>query len=497
MTNAFSTPQSGFDRRWLSLGVITLGSFMTLLDATIVNVALPGITRDFHTDVAQGQLIVTIYLISMAVVIPLSGFLGERFGLKRLYMLTMGAFIASSLLCAFAWSMPALIFARVLQGLGGGMLQPVGMALMFTMITPIERGRFMVLLGLPMLLGPILGPTVGGFLVDYVSWRAIFLINLPVGAVTLVLASRLLHETLQTRSTKLDGLGFALIAFSFPALLFGLSEGSEKGWSGGLTVGLIVAGAIGIIVFVFHELRQRDPLLQLRLYSHPMFAVAAVMQFITQFCFFGSNYLLPLMLQDAYKISASTTGLLLFPVAICDFVALNMAGRGYNRFGPRPFTVAGLLFLLGTSVALAMINPGTNELVIAGISALRGFGMGFCMMPVQTMAFNTVPRDLMPRATALSNVMMRVFGSASTAMLTTIVVASLALHGAPDGAKLSSADLAPGILLSSFQTAFIAMAVVSATGLIFAYFIHDDVLRAHHREQAAKEEARESVLVEG
>jgi MFS family permease len=203
------------------------------------------------------------------------------------------------------------------------------------------------------------------------------------------------------------------------------------------------------------------------------------------------------VLQDAYKISASTTGLLLFPVAICDFVAINMAGRGYNRFGPRPFAVAGLLFLFGTAVALSLINEGTNEYVIAGISALRGCGMGFCMMPVQTMAFNTVPRDQMPRATALSNVMMRVFGSASTAMLTTIVVISLTFHGAPDGASMSSPDLAPGILLSSFKDAFMAMAIVSATGLIFAYFIHDDVLKTHRAEEASKEEALEAVLAEG
>ncbi|MGE0058747.1 MAG: MDR family MFS transporter [Dehalococcoidia bacterium] len=494
--NSATLSQGGFDRRWLSLGVITLGSFMTLLDATIVNVALPGITRDFNTDVAEGQLVVTIYLISMAVVIPLSGFLGERFGLKRLYMLTMASFILSSALCAFAWSMPALIFARVLQGLGGGMLQPVGMALMFTMITPLERGRFMVLLGLPMLMGPILGPTVGGFLVDYVSWRAIFLINLPVGIVTLGLAAKLLHETLQQRATKLDGLGFLLIAFSFPALLFGLSEGSEKGW-GSLTIVLIASGAIGVLGFVLHELRTRDPLLQLRLYQHPMFAIAAVMQFITQFCFFGSNFLLPLVLQDAYHISASRTGLLLFPVAICDFIAINMAGRLYNRLGPRPFTAAGLLFLFGTAVALSQINEGTSELTIAGISALRGFGMGFCMMPVQTMAFNTVPRDQMPRASALSNVMMRIFGSASTAMLTTILVVSLAWHGAPDGASISSSDIAPSTLLASFSDAFIAMAIVSASGLILAYFVHDDALKPHEVERKKQEEPMEAVLAEG
>jgi EmrB/QacA subfamily drug resistance transporter len=486
-----------FDRRWLSLGVITIGSFMTLLDSTIVNVALPGITKDFHADVGQGQLVVTLYLISLAVVIPLSGFLGERFGLKRVYMLTLTAFIASSALCALAWSLPILVFFRVLQGLGGGMLQPVGMAIMFTMITPLERGRFMIILGLPILLGPILGPTVGGYLVDYVSWRAIFLINLPAGLIALFFAQRWLKEVTSRPTTKLDVPGFVLIALSFPALLVGLSEGAEKGWGAPLGTTLIVGGAIGVVLFVYHELHHHDPLLQLRLFSHPMFAISSAMQFITQFCFFGSNYLLPLVLQDAYHISASRTGLLLFPVAICDFVAINISGRMYNKLGPRPFALLGLSFLFGSALALSQIRAGTSEAVIASIAAMRGFGMGFCMMPVQTMAFNTVPQNLMPRATALSNVMMRIFGSASTAILTSIVVIALTFHGAPSGATVTSGGVETSILLKAFGDAFLAMAFFSAVGLVLALFLHDDVLHTARHVASQVPAEVEVALAEG
>jgi MFS family permease len=161
------------DRRWLPLTVVTIGSFMTLLDSTIINVALPSIIRDFDSTVARGQLVVTVYLLALAAVIPVSGFLGERVGMKRLYIAVLAAFTVSSVLCAAAWDMNSLIVFRVLQGMGGGMLQPLGMAIMFTVITPLERARFMVVLGLPILLGPIVGPTIGGFLVEYVSWRAI------------------------------------------------------------------------------------------------------------------------------------------------------------------------------------------------------------------------------------------------------------------------------------------------------------------------------------
>ncbi len=491
MSSTATAPQSGFDRRWLALSVITLGSFMTLLDSTIVNVALPGITEGFHADVGQAQLIITIYLIGLAVVIPLSGFLGERFGLKRLYMITLVAFVLSSGLCAVAWSMPALIVFRALQGLGGGMLQPLGLAITFTMITPIERGRFMVLLGLPMLMGPMLGPTVGGYLVDYVSWRAIFLINVPVGIVTLVLAQRLLHETLMTRATRLDLLGFVLIALSFPAVLLGLSEGSDSGWASPLVIVLIGGGALGVMTFVLWELRHSDPLLQLKLFHNPMFAIATVMQFVTQFCFFGSNYLLPLVLEEAYDVSASETGLLLFPVAICDFLALNIAGRLYDKAGPRPFALLGLLFLLATALGLSQITVSTSPILIAVIAAFRGFGMGFCMMPVTTMAFNTVPQQLMPRATALNNVTRRVFGSASTALLTTIVVVSLSMHGAPAGATMVSGTLDNGLLLEAFRDAFIAMALIAAGGMVLALFLHDDVLvLARQDRSGAAEEVR-------
>ncbi|MFN8557544.1 MAG: MFS transporter, partial [Dehalococcoidia bacterium] len=185
---------SGFDRRWLALGVTTIGSFMSILDSTIVNVALPSVLRDFNAGLARGQLVLTVYLLALAVVIPLSGFLADRIGIKRLYMVTLVFFTAGSALCGLAWNLPSLIGFRALQGLGGGMLQPLGMALVFTMITPMERGYFMGLLGLPMLLAPLLGPTLGGYLSEYVSWRMIFLINLPIGVINFVLAWVLLKE---------------------------------------------------------------------------------------------------------------------------------------------------------------------------------------------------------------------------------------------------------------------------------------------------------------
>jgi EmrB/QacA subfamily drug resistance transporter len=470
---------SGFDRRWLALIATTIGSFMTLLDSSIVNVALPGMISDFHSTVTAGQFVVTIYLMALAVVIPISGFLGEKVGMKRLFMALLLAFAVSSALCALAWSMPSLILFRALQGLGGGMLQPVSMAIVFTMITPLERGRFMIMLGLPILLAPIIGPTVGGYLTQFVSWRAIFLINVPIGLIDIVLALWLLPETEKRPHSRLDARGFLLAALAFPSLLFALSVGSDSGWGSPVILGLLGIGLASLVGFIVTELRHAEPMLQLRLFANPMFSAAIVINFVGQFCFFGTSYILPLFLQSARGFGAAETGLILFPSGILDFLAICLSGKLYNRFGPKPWAIAGFSILTVTVLALSRIDATTPPVVIAAISSLRGLGMGLGMMPVMTMAFNTVPQHLMSRATALQNVSQRVFGAVSTALLTTILILALALHGAPAGSTISSGQAPVRFLVASFSDAFLAMAVVAVAGTLLAFRLRDTVLEEH------------------
>ena len=243
---------------------------MSLLDSTIVNIALPKILTDFHGTLASGQLVLTSYLMALAVVIPASGFLGERLGMKRLFMITLVLFTAGSALCGLAWNLQSLVAFRVLQGLGGGSLQPVGMAIVFTMITPLERGYFMGVLGLPVLLAPVLGPSVGGYLVQYASWRVIFLINVPIGLINFFLARKLLKETPIRREARFDSRGFALSAIAFPSLLLALSQGEAQGWTAPSTLGLGVVGLVALALFIRVELRHHDPLLQIRLFAAPM-----------------------------------------------------------------------------------------------------------------------------------------------------------------------------------------------------------------------------------
>ncbi|MGN6700446.1 MAG: MDR family MFS transporter [Thermomicrobiales bacterium] len=492
MTAAATTRRrKGLDPRYLALSVTTIGSFMSILDSTIVNIALPSVLRDFHADLKNGQLVLTVYLLALAVVIPLSGFMAERVGIKRLYMITLACFTAGSALCGLSWNLPSLIGFRVLQGLGGGMLQPLGMAIVFSLITPIERGEFMGMLGLPMLLAPIIGPTLGGYLVEYASWRTIFLINLPIGILNLVLAQWLLKEQPRRAEARLDTRGFLFAFFAFPCILLALSEGADRGWTSPLVLALAGVGVAALVAFIVTELHQPDPLLQIRLFRRPIFALAMAINFVTNFSLFGISYILPLLLQMAYGLGAAETGLVLFPSGIISFIAMNVSGKLYNRFGPKPFAISGLAVLFVATLLLGRTTLATSIVALAALASLRGLAMGLCMMPVQTAAYNTVPKHQMTRATALTNVLFRIFGAASTAILTTVLVISLQLHGAPAGTNVTSGNVPLPMLNTAFNDAFLAMAVMTVVGMLLALFLNDPVLaelRGQTRQAAMQTE---------
>lgn len=427
----------GIDPRWITLLVTTIGSFMSLLNQTMVNVGLPKIMATFGVDVQAGHWVVTAYMISLSVVIPVSGYLAERVGMKRLYLLTMAAFVASSALCGIAWDLTSLVTFRVLQGLGGGMLQPLGMAIVFSIITPRERPKFMALLGLPMLVAPLLGPTLGGFLVEYVHWNTVFTVNIPIGLGGLVLAWVLLRDMPARHDAPLDKLGFLLSTIAFPALLLGFTFGSREGWgSPGVQVAMAV-GAAAFLGWVVTELTQDEPMLDLRLFKAPVFAAAMAMNFLANILLFGMQLLLPIYLQAAQGLTALQAGLVLVPQGVASFVSMNISGRLYYQVGPRPLVLFGLGLLTYTSWEMAHLTLETPAATITALAAGRGFAMGFMMMPVQTAAYSTVPQPQIARATALSNGLMRIYGSFSTAFLATVLNDRFVFHHAAIASNLT------------------------------------------------------------
>jgi EmrB/QacA subfamily drug resistance transporter len=468
----------------LILCVTTIGTFMSILDSTIINVALPDVLADFNVGLENGQYVLTVYLLFLAVVIPLSGFMADRVGMKRMFIITLVGFTISSALCGLAWNLPSLIAFRAIQGLSGGMMAPLSMAIVYSTITPLERGRFMALLGLPQLLAPILGPTVGGFLVEYASWRYIFLINLPIGLLNLGLAKMLLPYFPTRPDSKLDYRGFILAALAFPLLLLGLSEAADNGFTA-LHIGMILAGLAFLAAFIKVELMEDQPLFRLQLFESDVFRIAMLMMFVLQVSLYGIQYLLPLFLQEARGLSASQTGLLLLPGGVASFIAMNVGGRLYNYLGPRPLALVGSVVLFIGTVAMAQMNAGTSQWVIAGLSCIRGVAVGLCFIPVQTAAYNTVPREDMPRASALLQVSMRLYGSVSTALLTMVLLFSLQWHGAPEGASITGGTTAIDTVVAAFDDGFYFMAIFAVVAGVLSFFIRDRVVaEALERERA-------------
>ena len=456
---------------------------MTLLDTNNINIALPSVLKDFDASLSSGQLVVASYVMALAVVIPLSGFLGERIGMKRLYTFTLGGFVCGSALCGLAWNVQSLIAFRILQGLCGGMLQPLGMALVFTMITPMERPKYIAILGLPNLVAPILGPALGGFIVEYVSWRFIFLINLPVGILDVVFARFLLKETVKRTDTRLDVRGFALATLAFPSLLLGFSLAPDEGWTSPHVLGLGAIGLVALVLFIRTELRHHDPMLRLTLFKDPMFRLAIFVQWVGIFSLFGLNFIVPLFLQRVHGFGAAEAGRVLLPMGLVAFISMNLAGQFYYKVGPRPLVIFGLSVLLVTTLAWSVVTESTPSYILMVIVSLRGLGLGMFGQIVQVVAYNAVPKEQLSRATGLVNVGQRIDTAFSTAVLTSVLLLGLHLAGAPAGTSIAAGTAPVEDMLAAFRYAFVFMSAMCVVGLVTALFLRDRLWEEQRRER--------------
>ena len=409
------------NHKWWVLGIVVLGSFMSILDSTVVNIALPKLISVFSTDVHGAQWVLTSYLLALAVVIPMTGYLQETYGGKRVYMITIVLFTLASILCGFAWSLNAMIFFRVLQGLGGGLIMPLGMSLLLREFRPEERGTALGIFGIPIMLGPAIGPTLAGYLVQYVDWRFIFFINVPIGIFAVFASSRVLKETARRVAGKLDVWGVALVALGSGSLLLGIGNGPADGWNSPTVIGEIVVGIAALITFVFVELRTDEPLLELRLFKSYNFSLGLFITLIVQIGLFGAIFLLPLFLQNMRGMGAMDTGMMLIPQAVTVALVMPISGRINDRYGARVLLIPGMALLAYSTYRFHTLSVETSNLEIIQTLMLRGLGMGLAMMPATTVAMNAVPRHMIPRATALTQALQRIAGSFGTATMATVL----------------------------------------------------------------------------
>jgi EmrB/QacA subfamily drug resistance transporter len=439
--------------------VVVLGSIMSILDTTIVAVALDTLGKDFHVSVSTIQWVTTGYLLALAVVIPVTGWAVDRFGAKRIWMLSLTLFIVGSSLCGLAWSANSLIGFRVLQGIGGGMLLPVGQSILAREAGPQRMGRVMSVIGVPTVMGPVLGPVLGGLIVSNFSWRYIFYINVPIGIITLVLSSRFLSGSEERVRGSFDGLGFCLLSPGLAAFVYSLSE---VGTTGSFTsTPVIVSFVLGIglmIAFVLHALRITNPLLDLRLFVNRTFAIANICVFVLGATLFGSMFLLPLYYQIARGQSPWVAGLLMAPQGIGAACVMRLSGSITDRVGPRKVVPAGIILMALGTIPFAFVSATSNEVLLAGTLFLRGIGLGLSMMPIFAAAYFDLSNADIPRASTTLNIVRQVGGSVAVALFAVVlqrqIVTNLGAKAGSGGALLSETVKLPPAVAEKVSAAF-------------------------------------------
>jgi EmrB/QacA subfamily drug resistance transporter len=439
-----AAPAKMFDRALIGVSVVVvLGTIMSILDTTIVNVAINTLARDFNTSLSTIQWVSTGYMLALATVIPLTGWAADRFGTKRLYMVSIGLFIAGSALSGAAWSAESLIAFRVLQGLGGGMIMPAGMTILTRAAGPGRIGRVMGIVGIPMLMGPVIGPILGGWLVDDVSWRWIFYVNLPIGAVALIAALRLLPRDKPSPADRLDWLGLGLLSPGLAAFVYGLAETSSAGGvSSARALVPMLAGLALIGIFVWHALRAAGPLIDLRLFRHGTMAASSSTTFLFGTAFFGAMVMLPLYYQVVRGQSALHAGLLLAPQGLGAAIMMPIAGKVTDTQGPGKVVLGGLTLVLAGMFTFTQVGAGTSFWLLGSAQFVMGLGMGATMMPAMTAAYQGLERAHIARATTAMNIIQRVGGSVGVALLSVVLTHQLSSRLPGDASGLAGAQQA-------------------------------------------------------
>ena len=451
---------------WIVGSAVMLGTFMEVLDTTVVNVSLPHIAGSLSATVDEATWVLTSYLVANAVILPMTGWLANFFGRKRLFMAAVAGFTVASFFCALAPNLPALILCRIVQGATGGAMQPLSQAVMLEALPPAGRGKAMAMWGLGIVVAPMLGPVLGGWLTDHYSWRWIFYINIPVGIASVVLAKLFLFDPpyIRRRAGGVDYWGIGMLAVGIGALQVVLDKGQEEDWFAAHWItALTVVSAVGILAFLIRELRVQHPVVQLRVLKNRTYAAGVLMMTVVGFVLYGSMVLLPIFLQTLLGYPAIDAGIAMAPRGLGSFFAMPIVGMFLIRFDPRKLLVVGLSGGAFTLYQLSRINLNAGYWDIFWPQLFQGMAMALLFVPLTTTSMDPIPKEEMGNATSIFNLMRNIGGSMGIAAATTFLARRQQVHINVLGSHVDVYNPAARQMLQGARAAMLAHGADSAT----------------------------------
>ncbi len=458
---------------WLIAVSVMFATFMEVLDTTVVNVSLPHIAGSLSATIDESTWALTSYLVANAIILPMTGWLATRFGRKRLLMLSVVGFTLSSFLCGLAPTLGTLIVFRVMQGATGGALQPLSQAVLLEAFPPHDRGKAMAFWALGIVVAPILGPVVGGWLTDNYSWRWVFYINIPVGIASLVMTKMFIFDPpyLRQESRRIDYWGIGMLAVGIGALQIVLDKGQEEDWfSSNVITMLAILSAVTLLVLIIHELTTDDPVVDLRVFKERSYAVGVFLMTMVGFVLYGSMVLLPVMLQTVFGYPPLQAGIAMAPRGIGSFFMMPIVGVMTGRFDARKLLSGGLFAGGITLLWLSKLNLQAGYWDIFWPQLAQGAGMALLFVPLTTVAMDAIPRERMGNATSLFNLMRNIGGSIGIAMTGTMLVRNQQTTTSMLGSHVSAYDPATQATIARMRAAFMAAGadVTTATSRTYA-----------------------------
>lgn len=464
---------------YLMLAILFFGAFVSFLNNSLLNVALPSIRDDFGKEYSTVQWLATGYMLVSGVLIPVSAFLITRFKNRTLFIVSMILFTIGTAMAALAPNFGFLLAGRMVQAAGSAVMGPLLMNVMLVSFPREKRGAAMGVFGLVMITAPAIGPTLSGYIVQYYDWRVLFEMILPFAILSIILAFWKLENVMDTRKVSLDYFSIVLSVIGFGGILYGCSMASSNGWGDTVVLTTIIVGAVALFLFITRQFKLEEPLLDLRVYKYPMFALGSVISMVNAAALFSGMILTPAYVQDVRGIDPLESGLMMLPGAIIMGVMSPITGKLFDKFGPRILAVIGLAITAISTFMLAGLDLESSYAYIIGIYTIRMFGMSMVMMPIMTNGLNQLPTRLNPHGTAVNNTAQQVIGSIGTAIFVTIMTSAAANRGKELAASMDPASMTEEAmkqiqaqsLLHGVQLSFIVAAVVTCVALVLSFFL--------------------------